>query len=234
MTKIGKDNTVFIVDDELGARDSIVSMVRIMGFPVKAFDSGEDFLSGNHHQQVGCVVSDLRMRGMSGITMLATMRQQGSCMPLILVTAYADVTLAVEALERGAMTILEKPYRAQALWDCIVRALQRDQEQRAIASQRANLLNRIRSLNEEESRILEMIVRDVPNKVIAARLQISMRTINHRRSEILTKLQTENLTSLIWHLGEIGWSTVSTMVDSVELAPNSTCSHSDLKYRNSK
>src|SRR5437868_4973144 len=130
-------------------------MVRIMGLPARAFESGEDFLSGKHHHERGCVVSDLRMRGMSGITMLATMRQEESCMPLILVTAYADVTLAVEALERGAMTILEKPYRAQALWDCIVRALQQDQEQWAVVSQRTGLLDRIGRLTEEESRILE-------------------------------------------------------------------------------
>lgn len=219
MIKLKRDNTVFVIDDEVGARDSIASMVRIMGFAVKAFESGEDFLSGNHLQQPGCVVTDLRMRGISGVTLLATMRQQGSHLPLILVTAYADVPLAVEALERGAMTILEKPYRAQALWDCIIRALQQDQQQLATASRHARVLAQIGMLTQVETQILAMIVSDVPNRVIASRLQMSMRTVNHRRSEILAKLQMESVTSLIWHLGEIGWPpTGSNVADAVEIA----------------
>lgn len=205
MFTLDPDSSVFVVDDDRGARDTVTALIRIMGLQTKAFPTAETFLAENAHHQPGCVIADLRMPGLSGIGMLKTMRRDGSQMPLILVTAYADVPLAVEALHEGALTILEKPYRQQVLWDFMVLALRSDYDQRSKAAARVSLLNRIRELSHEETCVLQMMVNDVPNKVIASRLQISLRTVDHRRMEILEKLQMENLKSLIWHLGAAGW-----------------------------
>lgn len=207
MFKLDRNSTVFVVDDDLAARDSVTSMVRIMGLRTKSFQTAEDFLSENLLDQPGCLVADLRMPGMSGIALLQTLRESGSSLQVMLVTAYADVTVAVDAMRRGAMTILEKPYRPQVLWDFIVRALQQDQQQRAAAARSTQIMDRIRRLNELEASILEMIVNDLPNKSIAGHLHISTRTVDHRRAEILAKLGMDNVKSLIWHLGAAGWPT---------------------------
>lgn len=205
MFTLDPDSTIFVVDDDRGARDTVSALVRIMGLQTKAYPTAEAFLADHAHRQAGCVIADLRMPGLSGIGMLKTMRRDGSQMPFILVTGYADVPIAVEALHEGALTILEKPYRQQVLWDFIVLALRADHDQRTKTAARIDLLNRIRELSNEETRILQMMVNDVPNKVIASRLQISLRTVDHRRMEILEKLQMENLKTLIWHLGAAGW-----------------------------
>lgn len=205
MFTLDPDSTVFVVDDDRGGRETLTALVRIMGVQTKAFPTAEAFLAESVHRQPGCVIADLRMPGLSGIGMLKTMRRDGNQMPLILVTAYADVPVAVEALHEGALTILEKPYRQQVLWDYIVLALRADYDQRSKAAARGNLLDRIRDLSNEETRVLQMMVKDVPNKVIASQLQISLRTVDHRRIEILEKLRMENLKALIWHLGAAGW-----------------------------
>lgn len=228
MTQLDKGSTVFAVDDDCGARDIVVTLVRRMGIQSKGFETGEDFLSGGHHHQPGCVVSDLRMKGMSGLALLAKMRQSGSQMPFILVTAYADVALAVDALERGAITVIEKPIRAQILWDHIVRSLQRDYDRRLFAARRTTLLSRINMLSDDARRILEMIVSDIPNKTISSRMEISLRTVDHRRSEILQTLQMDNVKSLIWHLGEIGWPSPSPLSPYATGARTQPCGRADL------
>jgi FixJ family two-component response regulator len=205
MPTIDSNATVFVIDDERVASEQIVSMVRLMGVRVRSFETAEEFLSGDHHHRAGCVISDLRLCGMNGATLLATMRAEGSQMPFILITGYADVEVAVDVMARGAMMIFEKPYRAQSLWDYIVRALQQDREQRAATSRRIILMNRIETLSPTEKDILSMMIADDPNRTIASRLGISLRTVDHRRAEILKKLGMKNLKSLIWHLGGIGW-----------------------------
>lgn len=205
MFTLDPDSVVFVVDDDRGARETVTALIRIMGLQTKAFPTAEDFLAENAHHEAGCVVADLRMPGLSGLGMLKAMRRDASLMPLILVTAYADVPLAVEALREGALTILEKPYRQQVLWDFMVLALRADYDQRSKHAARVSLLDRIRDLSDDEIRVLQMMVNDIPNKVIASQLQISLRTVDHRRTEILEKLQMENLKSLIWHLGAAGW-----------------------------
>lgn len=205
MPTIDSNATVFVIDDDNVATSLIVSMVRLMGVRVQSFETAESFLSGDNHHQAGCVISDLRLCGMNGATLLNTMRAEGSQMPFILITAYADVEVAVEVMARGALTIFEKPYRAQSLWDYIVRALQQDREQRSVTSRRIVLMNRIEKLSLEEKEILSMMIADTPNRTISSRLDISLRTVDHRRAEILEKLGMKNLKSLIWHLGGIGW-----------------------------
>jgi len=205
MFSLDPASTVFVVDDDRGARDSVGALIRIMGLQTKAFSTAEAFLAEDSHRLPGCVIADLRMPGLSGLAMLKSMRRDDSQMPFILVTAYADVPIAVEALREGALTILEKPYRQQVLWDFIVLALRADYDRRSKAATRVDLLDRIRELSGEETRVLHMMVNDIPNKVIASRLQISLRTVDHRRMEILEKLRMENLKSLIWHLGAAGW-----------------------------
>ncbi|MBS0204395.1 MAG: response regulator transcription factor [Planctomycetes bacterium] len=205
MPKLDKSGTVFVVDDDLSAREAVVAMVQRMGIPSLAFETGEDFLAGEHHHQPGCVISDLRLGGMNGLALLANIRQHGSRIPFILVSAYADVSVAVDAMERGAITILEKPYRAQVLWDSIVRSLQQDQEQRTLVSRRANLIDRLNALPDVEKSIVEMLLNDIPNKTVALRLQVSLRTVALKRKSILRHLQMPNMKLLIWHLGEIGW-----------------------------
>lgn len=205
MSTIDKNATVFVIDDDNVSRESVVSLARLMGVHAQSFETAESFLADDNHHQAGCVISDLRLCGMNGATLLTTMRAEGSRMPFILITAYADVEMAVQVMARGALTIFEKPFRPQSLWDYIVRALQQDREQRSLTSRRIVLMNRIEKLSPEEREILSLMIGDTPNRTISSRLEISLRTVDHRRAEILEKLGMKNLKSLIWHLGGIGW-----------------------------
>lgn len=205
MDTFDRNATVFVVDGDIGTSESVASMVRLMGLNAKVFETGEDFLTGGNHHHAGCVISDLRLCGMSGTSLLAAIRADGSQMPFILMTAFADVKAAVNIMARGAMTVIEKPFRDQSLWDHIVRALQQDRDQRVLSSRRTLLMARIQDLSDEERGILAMMVSDHPNKMISSRLQISLRTVDHRKAQILAKLGMRNLKSLIWHLGGIGW-----------------------------
>jgi two-component system response regulator FixJ len=205
MHTFDRNATVFVVDGDRGTSESVATMVRLMGLDAEVFETAEDFLAGRRHHRSGCVISDLRLCGMSGPALLAAMRADSSQMPFILMTAFADVEVAVKVMVRGAMTVIEKPHRDQHLWDQIVRALQQDREQRVLSSRRNMLMAAIQDLSDEERGILTMMVSDNPNKVISSRLQISLRTVDHRRAEILAKLGMRNLKSLIWHLGGIGW-----------------------------
>lgn len=197
--------SVFVVDHDSVERERIVSMCHLMGFPAFAYETAEEFLAGPCHDQQGCVISELRLRGMNGASLLNAMIQQQRSIPFILLTAHPDIPLLVDVLKQGAFAILEKPYRPQLLWDQIVRAIESNRKLRERDAFRASLINRINGLTAEEQQILEMIIADMSNKQIASRMQICLRTVDHRRAEILRKLGMRNLKALIWHVGRAGW-----------------------------
>ena len=122
---------VFVVDDDPAVCRSISTMVQVMGLHAETFDCAERFLEAVPLQRHGCLITDVRMLGMSGMQLLERMADRGWTLPTIVVTAYADVRVAVSALRAGAATLLEKPYRDQELWDSIIEAMAASEKRRS-------------------------------------------------------------------------------------------------------
>lgn len=195
---IGK---VFIVDDDAQPRESIAALVDAMGVEVFTFPSGEAFLASPHLHDNGCLVTDLRMPGMNGLELLKRLRAQEIEIPIILVSAYVDVRIAVDTMAAGAFRVVEKPYNDQELWDAIVSAIQTGSISMKKSIARRSLAQRQASLTESENEVMHLILSGYSNKQISYQLDISPRTVDLRRQAILSKMEFQNIVELATALG---------------------------------
>ena len=198
-----KGTTVFVVDDDEAGRDSVRCLVEPMGVEVGLFASAEEFLDAYDPSQPGCLVTDLKMLGMSGLELQHELNRQGINIPTIVMSAYADVSVAVRAMQQGALTLLEKPCRGMELWDAIQKALDVDQETREENERRREIEERLQTLTTQEREILESIVEGMPNKAIAKNLDISLRTVEARRKSIFQKMKTHSVAELVQAVMEV-------------------------------
>jgi two-component system, LuxR family, response regulator FixJ len=189
--------TVFVVDDDTASRDSVMALAGSMGIEARAFESAEEFLAAYDGSQPGCLVTDLRMLGMTGVELLETLRERGVELPTIVLSGHADVPITVRAMQLGAVTLLEKPARSMELWDAIRQALERDQRRREQAGQLQEIQARLSTLTEQEQQVLDMIVAGLPNKAIANRLFVSLRTVESRRKSVFEKTKTRTVAELV-------------------------------------
>jgi FixJ family two-component response regulator len=189
--------TVYIVDDDEQARESVSALVRSMGLNTELFASAEEFLEQVHRVERGCLVTDLRMLGMSGVELQDALLQRDISLPVILITAYPRTSLTVRAMKHGAITLLEKPYEDDDLWDAVRDGLQRDQEQHDKRNRLREIRRRLDSLSEKQQEVIDMMVDGTANKVIARRLDVSIRTVENRRHDIFEKMQANSLAELV-------------------------------------
>ncbi len=189
-------STVFVIDDEEQSRESVCALVQSMNFQAKAFDSGEKFLQ-QYEGDAGCVVTDYRMTGMNGLELQKKLTEQGHDVPVIIVTAHARTPVTVQAIRNGAVTMLDKPYSEDDLWSAIREGLTIDDQLRNKKQDRAEITARIESLNEKEKQVLELIVAGQPNKAMANKLDVSLRTIENRRRTVFSKLGTQTVAELV-------------------------------------
>lgn len=194
---VASDLTVFVVDDDAAARDSVISLVSPMDVPTRAFSSAEEFLDVVTPRDYGCVVTDLRLVGMSGVDLKAELNDRGIELPTIVLTGYADVRVAVHAMQLGAITLLEKPARGIELWDLLQSALERDGQRRTANASQRDIRRRMESLSEKEREVMEYIVAGLPNKTVARRLDVSLRTVESRRKAVFDKLGARSLAALV-------------------------------------
>jgi FixJ family two-component response regulator len=189
--------TVYVIDDDDEPRISVCALVRSMGVAAEGFSSAEEFLESYPTGRPGCLVTDVRMPGMSGLELQEQLQQRNIPLPVILLTAFAKIPMAVEAIKRGAVTLLEKPCEENQLWEAIRDALDQDANHRAEFEAREECRRRLATLNPAEREVLDLVVDGVPNKNIAKRLVKSLRTIEARRSEIFRKTQVDSVAELV-------------------------------------
>ena len=189
--------TVFIVDDDPAARDSVAVLVKSKGLPVRAFASAEEFLAEYQPGDSGCLVVDVRMTGMTGLELLEVLRQRNAALPVIIITGFGDVPTAVRAMRAGAFTFLEKPCRDQELWAAIQRALDSATKLQAENDRKTSVEARLATLTPDELRVMREMVIGKPNKVIASDLDIGLRTVELRRANVLKKMQADSLAELV-------------------------------------
>jgi two-component system, LuxR family, response regulator FixJ len=189
--------TVFVVDDDERARKSVCALVRSLGLRAEAFSSGEEFLARPASSGPGCLVTDIRMIDMSGLDLQDRLIEQGIRLPVIVLTAYPRTRSTVRAMKAGAVTLLEKPYDEEELWDAIRKALAQEAAGRAEAQRRGEIRQRATELTPAERNVMNLIVQGKPNKIIAKQLDMSIRTIESRRHEVFAKMQVESVAELV-------------------------------------
>jgi two-component system, LuxR family, response regulator FixJ len=189
--------TVFVVDDDPAARDSVAALVRAQGLQVETYPSAEDFLAAYDANRFGCAVVDMRMAGMTGVEMLETLRGKGSTLPIIIITGFGDIPTAVRALRAGAFTFLEKPCQEHELSAAIGKALDQSQHAQRQHAEAETIRERRTKLTPEEHRVMQAMVAGKPNKQIASELDIGLRTVELRRANVLKKMEAESLADLV-------------------------------------
>ncbi len=190
--------TVFVIDDDEAVRESIAALVDIRGLPVETFASGEDFLTSYSGVAPGCVVTDLRIEhGMTGLELQVVLRERGCEIPVIVISAYANVANAVQAMHNGAITLLEKNCSSDELWKAIIEALATDSDRRAASQHHQSLLQRFEKLKPDELVVMQGVVEGQLNKGIAKELSISLRTVEARRHNVLEKVGVSSVPELV-------------------------------------
>lgn len=191
------DGTVFVVDDDADVRDSVCALLESAGLVSEPHASALDFLASYRPNRHGCVIADVRMPDMDGMTLQEELVKRGSTLPVIVVTGHADVPLAVRAMKAGALDFIEKPFDDEILIASVKRALARADSAReqASAAQRASSL--VATLSARERQVLELLVAGRSNKVIAYELDISPRTVEIHRAHVMEKMEARSLSDLV-------------------------------------
>lgn len=189
---------IYIVDDDLAARESVAALSESMGLAYQLYDSAESFLdtyipSGTP----GCVVTDLRMVGLSGIELQQKLKEHDVTLPIVMITAYATTKTAVEAMKLGAVTFLDKGCTEQELWDGIAAGVRASRESINKRNTLSSSRERLALLNPDEKKVLDLISRGSANKQVAAELGISIRTVEERRRRVMQKLRASTFAELM-------------------------------------
>jgi len=190
------DATVWIVDDDPSIRNSLRWLVESIGLTVRTCASAEEYLR-DYVDAPGCLVTDLRMPGMSGLELQDALAAAGRSVPTIFLTAHAEVPIAVRTLKKGALDFIEKPFSNQQLLDSIRRAIATDQAAREALARRTVATERLRALSPREQEITDGIVGGKSNKEIAAELGLSIKTVEFHRSHIMKKMGADSLAGLV-------------------------------------
>jgi two-component system response regulator FixJ len=189
--------TVYIVDDDRMARESLQWLIESAGLTAEVYASGVDFLQQLDTTQPGCVLLDVRMPDINGMELHAKLKQHNVLLPVIIVTGHADVAMAVRAMKAGAYDFIEKPYNDALMLERVQNAISRDQESRRAQQQVARIRARAAQLTPREQEVMHYVLRSTQNKAIAAELGISIKTVELHRANLMTKMQARTSTELL-------------------------------------
>src|ERR1700688_1498267 len=188
---------VYVVDDDEAMRDSLDFLLGAADFHVTLFESAKNFLDALPTIDFGCVVSDVRMPDIDGIELLKRLKASGSLFPVVIMTGHGDVPLAVEAMKLGAMDFLEKPFEDDRLIGMIEAALRRAEPGVKNEAATLEIQSRIASLSPREHQVMDGLIAGLSNKLIAREYDISPRTIEVYRANVMTKMQAGSLSELV-------------------------------------
>jgi RNA polymerase sigma factor (sigma-70 family) len=188
---------VTIVDDDAGVRDSLSLLLGLHGYAVRTFASGEALLEAVRNEWRGCLLVDLRMPGMDGLALQATLKERNVGLPVIILTAHGDAGNARAALKAGAFDFLEKPVDDTLLIEMIEAATRVEAETHAASTERAQVERRMQRLTPRERQVFDLVVAGRHNREIAASLAISPRTVEVYKARMMDKLQVDRLPDLI-------------------------------------
>ncbi|MEP9373652.1 response regulator FixJ [Mesorhizobium sp. KR1-2] len=191
------DYIIHIVDDEEQARKSLAFLLTMAGFAVRVHETATAFLAAAPGIGKGCLLTDLRMTDISGVELLRRLQADQIRIPAIVITGHGDVPMAVEAMKAGALDFIEKPFEEGRLIEAIERAVQRLATMPADADDVTAIQTRLNLLSERERQVLSGVVGGLPNKTIAYDLDISPRTVEVHRANVMSKMHAKSLPELV-------------------------------------
>lgn len=191
------ESIVFVVDDDPSVRSAIKRLIGSVGLQVELFGSAKEFLASRLPNVPSCLVLDIRLPGISGLTLQRQLAEANGQIPIIFITAHSDVPMTVRAMKAGAVEFLTKPFGDQDLLDAVHLALERDRGRRQQAEELAALRERFELLSPREREVVGMVVSGMLNKQIAARLGTAENTVKVHRSRAMEKMQANSLADLI-------------------------------------
>ncbi|MEZ5524027.1 MAG: response regulator transcription factor [Pseudomonadales bacterium] len=189
--------TVFIIDDDEAMRDSLGLLMRSVGINYETYSNAQSFLENYEESRSGCLLLDIRMPGMSGLDLQQKLQEMDAELPILFITGHGDVPMAVEAMKKGAVDFFQKPFRDQALLDRISQVMTQLNDNQKKQAERQQIRSRLERLTARENEILNLVVQGVGNKVIAADLGISQRTVELHRAHVMQKMQADSLAQLV-------------------------------------
>lgn len=188
---------VFVVDDDPSMQRSLDTLLRSVGLDTRLFSSAQEFMLAERPDAPGCLVLDVRLPGMSGLTFQQELAKAGVALPVIFITGHGDVPMTVRAMKAGAVEFLTKPFDDQVLLDAIHAAIERDRVRRRDAASVADLQARYRSLTEREREVMALVVAGRANKQIAAELRLSLVTVKVHRGQVMRKMLAGSVAELV-------------------------------------
>ena len=189
--------TVFIVDDDIDVRESLQELLESVGLHSKSFGTAQEFLSSQRSDGPSCLILDVRLPGISGLDLQRELKKEKISIPVIFLTAHADVPMSVKAMKSGAVEFLTKPFRHQDLLDAVQRSLTRDRIVREKRREADELRQRYEILSVREREVMGHVVSGMLNKQIAAELGASEATVKMHRSQVMKKMQAKSLPELV-------------------------------------
>ena len=194
---MGGSELVHIIDDDDALRDSLSFLLSSVGIKTKSYETATGYSNDPERGACGCILTDVRMPGMSGIDLLRKLKSDGITVPVIVMTGHGDVPLAVEAMKLGALDFVEKPFNDDALIASVRSALGEAKRHSVHEEERKEIDARLAQLTARERQVLDGLVGGQPNKVIAHELGISPRTVEIYRANVMTKMQANSLSELV-------------------------------------
>ena len=189
--------TVFIVDDDPAIRFAMQALMDSVNIEHEIYSSGDEFLESVDDHRAGCLVLDIRMPGLGGLELQEELIKRDSTLPIIFITGHGDVPMAVDAMQKGAVDFIQKPFRDQDLLDRIREPLKTDAERREEQQKHAEVAERLDRLTNREREVFDLVVTGKPNKVIASELGVSQRTVEIHRARVMEKMQARSLADLV-------------------------------------
>ena len=194
---VSNKSVVYVVDDDQQSCKAVLALVSTMGITARSFSSAEEFLAAYDNHRPACLLTDVRMLGMSGLELQEKLNELGISISVVVLTAFATTPTTVRAMRNGALTLMEKPCGDDELWDAIRIGLARDEENWEKEQQQVELKQKVDSLTAKERKVLELIVAGDANKVVARKLDVSVRTIENHRQKIFKKMGAVSLAELV-------------------------------------
>ena len=188
---------VTIIDDDIDVRSALKLLLESVGLSVSTFSNAVEYLEQFNIKQSGCLIVDVRMPGMSGLELQEQLLKKKYHPPIIIVTGHGDITMAVKAVQAGAIDFIEKPFNNQVILDVVHRAMQEDAKERGIALKLIEIEELYIQLTPREKEVMQKVVEGQRNKIIALELNVTQSTVEAHRSKVMDKMQADSLSNLM-------------------------------------
>ncbi len=191
------ERIVYIVDDDPAVRDAVSWLMKTVSLPTRAFGFADEFLESLKTDPTGCVITDVRMPGMSGLDLQQKLVERYPNLPVIVITGHGDIEMAVRSMKSGAFDFIQKPFNDQELVDCVNKAIEKSAVTDQRKSEGSRTRERLALLTEREHQVLDLILAGNMNKQIAHELNISEKTVEVHRARVMKKLEVRSVAELV-------------------------------------